>query len=553
MQYGRSVLAVATVLTALAAAAPGSRANPLEVRLNQVQVLGSHNSYHIQPEQRILDVLAVFLPELAPTLEYTHIPLDQQFDFQGIRQIELDVFADPLGGLYANRGAYIVFGEDPASGLPELDQPGFKVLHVQDIDFDTTCLTLVDCLQNVKDWSDANPWHLPIMILMETKDDPIWDPLNLGFVIPIPIGPGELDDLDAEIRSVFSEDHMITPDDVRGGHATLEEAVLAGGWPTLWEAQGKVLFALDNGGSVRDDYVAGHPSLAGRVMFTSSDLGQPEAAFVKLNDPLGNEQVIADLVADGYIVRTRADADTIDARNGDTTRRDAALASGAQFVSTDYPVPDPFGMGYVVEIPDGAPARCNPINSVPDCLSSALEHLDGFSEIGGTKLLVRDRAGAKASRKIILVGKDALLDAPEPGSADDPIVAGATLMLSNPGTGETLKLNIPAGDNWKGLGKPAGSRGYVYRDGAGENGPCRTVIVRDGRLIKAKCLGDPGSVPFTLDESSQEALNATLQLGHGYIYCTSFGGRVKTDRPVSGKRAGVFVATDAPPGGCPIP
>jgi hypothetical protein len=93
----------------------------------------------------------------------------------------------------------------------------------------------------------------------------------------------------------------------------------------------------------------------------------------------------------------------------------------------------------------------------------------------------------------------------------------------------------------------------VYRDGKGENGPCRTVIVRDGRLVKAKCLGEPGSVPFSLDEPSQDALNATVQLGHGHIYCTSFGGRVKTDRPVSSKRTGVFVATGAPAGGCPIP
>ncbi len=35
------------------------------------------------------------------------------------------------------------------------------------------------------------------------------------------------DALDAEIRSVFKPGEMITPDQVRGNHATLEEAVLA--------------------------------------------------------------------------------------------------------------------------------------------------------------------------------------------------------------------------------------------------------------------------------------------------------------------------------------
>ena len=66
----------------------------------------------------------------------------------------------------------------------------------------------------------------------------------------------------------------------------------------------------------------------------------------------------------------------IEPRFGLTTRRDMALMGGAQFVSTDYPVPDPdFGTGYFVEIPDGSPARCNPVNAPRGCRTQALEHL----------------------------------------------------------------------------------------------------------------------------------------------------------------------------------
>ena len=68
----------------------------------------------------------------------------------------------------------------------------------------------------------------------------------------------------------------------------------------------------------------------------------------------------------GYLVRTRADADTVEARTGDTTRRDAALASGAQWVSTDYPAPgtaDRFGTDYVVSLPGDAIVRCNPVSA----------------------------------------------------------------------------------------------------------------------------------------------------------------------------------------------
>jgi hypothetical protein len=344
------------------------------VRLNQVQALGTHNSYHIQARPALFDGLVAFLPELI-SLEYTHVPLPEQFDTQGIRQIELDVFADPVGGLYGNRPILTLFGDDPV-GPAELFEPGIKVLHVQDIDFETTCTTLVGCLRIVKAWSDRNRNHLPIMILVEAKDDVIPDPLALGFVTPIPIGPAELDPIDAEIRSVFPERRLITPDSVRGGAATLEQAILDTGWPTLRNAKGKVMFALDNGGAVRDAYLAGRPNLEGRVMFASGDPGQAHAAFVKENDPLADPARIPTLVADGYVVRTRADADTVQARTGDTTQRDAALTSGAQWVSTDYPVPDPdFGTTYQVTIPAGAPARCNPVAAPPGCRAAGLERL----------------------------------------------------------------------------------------------------------------------------------------------------------------------------------
>ena len=111
-------------------------------------------------------------------------------------------------------------------------------------------------------------------------------------------------------------------------------------------------------------------------MFTSSDPGTAEAAFVKVNEPLANLGYIQQLVAAGYLVRTRADADTLEARFGLTARRDATLASGAQFVSTDYPEADAdFPFGYSVEIPGGAVGRCNPVLSPPGCDATTLEAL----------------------------------------------------------------------------------------------------------------------------------------------------------------------------------
>lgn len=342
-----------------------------DVRMNQVQYLGTHNSYHIAPRADVFEILLAFIPDVAPTLAYTHVPLTQQFDEQGIRQIELDVFDDPQGGLYADRKALSLFDEPTASGIPELGEPGLKVIHVQEIDYRTTCYTFVSCLQEIRGWSDANPNHLPITVLVEAKDEAIPDPLNLGFAIPLPFGAEALDRIDAEVRSVFTDDRLILPDHVRGDAATLENAILTNGWPPLSWARGRIMFALDNGGDIREQYVQGHPSLAGRVLFTDSAPGSPEAAFMKKNNPLSPPGEIAALVEQGYIVRTRADSDTRQSRENDYTQAEAALASGAQLVSTDYPVPNPEFSDYQVTIPGGKIARCNPVNSgecVPDAL-----------------------------------------------------------------------------------------------------------------------------------------------------------------------------------------
>jgi hypothetical protein len=256
-----------------------------------------------------------------------------------------------------------------------MSEPGLKVFHVQDVDYHSTCLTLVACLQTVETWSSAHPSHLPIAILLELKDDPL-ELGDIDFVDPEPFDAAALDSVDADVRSVFDEDHLLTPDDVRGDHDTLEEAVLTDGWPTLRESRGKVMFLMDNSGEKRDLYRDGHPSLEDRVLFTNGVPGEADAAFVKENEAIENGDRITELVEAGYLVRTRADVETLEARANDTTRRDAALASGAQWVSTDYPVPNHgygFTTGYAAGIPGGTVARCNPVNGPAGCVSADLE------------------------------------------------------------------------------------------------------------------------------------------------------------------------------------
>jgi hypothetical protein len=136
--------------------------------------------------------------------------------------------------------------------------------------------------------------------------------------------------------------------------------------------RGKIVFTLDNE-ALRATYRSGRPSLEGRVLFTPSSPGQDDAAFAKLNDPIGQADQIKAALAANMMVRTRADADTVQARTNDTTMRDAALASGAQWVSTDYEVPNLAFSPYTVRIPGGTPARCNPVTGPPSCRSTDVE------------------------------------------------------------------------------------------------------------------------------------------------------------------------------------
>ncbi|MBX3707189.1 MAG: phosphatidylinositol-specific phospholipase C1-like protein [Pseudomonadales bacterium] len=348
------------------------------LRLNDIQVLASHNSYKQAMDPALAQILLASAGEQILTLDYAHAPLDDQLE-RGIRKLELDVFHDPEGGRYAAPGG---LGLLVSRGLPHapfdaaaMQAPGFKVLHVQDIDFRSHCPTLLDCLTILQDWSDRHPGHLPIMVSINAKDAPLQDP---AAVVPLPFDAAAWAALDAEILAVIGAERLLRPDDVRGTRTSLREAVLADGWPELDAVRGRFLFVLDEPLAKLESYAAGHPGLRGRVMFGNFPETHPAAAFLVINDPLAEGSRIRAAVAAGFLVRTRADADTQEARSGAVARRDAAFASGAHFVSTDYYVEDPrFGTGYRVVLPGGRVARCNPVRTTDsvgrDCAAVRVE------------------------------------------------------------------------------------------------------------------------------------------------------------------------------------
>lgn len=342
-------------LVALSACVETGAPETCAPRMNDIQTIGSHNSYKLAIPPDELEILAARSPKWGAALDYAHIPIFEQLEL-GMRQIELDVYYDPEGGRYTDPLLPRTVGA--AVSPIAYDAPGFKVMHVQDVDARSSCVLFVRCLAEIQAWSTLRPDHAPILILINAKQDKIDLP---GSVDPLGFDAAAFDALDAEIRSVFSANHLLTPDDVRGDSATLRDAVLSRGWPRLEDSWGKIFFALDERPEVVEIYRRGTNSLQGHAMFVnSSDLAAADAAYFTMNEPIEQGDVIAERVARGFIVRTRADADTVEARTGDRTRLDAALASGAQYISTDYYKPRREWSDYAAALPDGETVRTSP-------------------------------------------------------------------------------------------------------------------------------------------------------------------------------------------------
>jgi hypothetical protein len=304
--------------------------SPEQLPLNYFQFFGSHNSYKTAISSEVLQQLRAVNAEAAASLEYWHEPLEVQLDM-GLRVLELDVFYDPGYRLFSRNGL-------------------FPVLHVQNLDTGSHCENLAQCIDQIMVWSEQNPSHEPLLISFNTKTAKIDRP---GFLTPKLFDVEAWRSFDAALRDGFGR-KIINPAEVLSPEAPR--------WPSLAEARGKFLLLLDEGA---EKYEAYHRAVNRPALFVNAKTDSPHAAIRVLNNPVADANAIEDAIAQGLLVRTRADADTVEARSGDTARRDAAFASGAHFVSTDYYKPAlHFGTDYVVTLPgvgSGATSvRCNP-------------------------------------------------------------------------------------------------------------------------------------------------------------------------------------------------
>lgn len=361
---GIALLLVWLALIGLPGAACATAA-PLTVpidslRLDQVQLLGSHNSYRPVPTAQVRRRLQAHDAAEWPALAYGHPSLQAQLAL-GLRQLELDVAADPHGGLYA-----APYARADAATRARMRAPGAKVLHQPGLDYASHCLRFRDCLAILAAWSRAHPRHAPLVVLVNAVD---FDPVPGLWPHHAAFDANDLDALDRDIIEVVGRARLIVPDDVRGAAPSLRDAVLAHAWPRVAQARGHMLFVLDGNPRHEALYRQEHPSLRGRMMFGWYAPDQPAAALLSIEDPMAEGARIRALVAQGFVVRTRADAAGREARAHDRRRAQAALDAGAQWISTDHyaGAPDPQRLHYWLGIATGL--RCDRVTA--DCGATA--------------------------------------------------------------------------------------------------------------------------------------------------------------------------------------
>ena len=350
-----------------------------KLRFNEIQYVGTHNSYHIAPwpevVQHAIDTGYAESAEWPATklfsaLDYTHPPLAEQLNM-GLRMFELDVHYDPEGGKFSDGGHAAALKRIAPARHAELDpaghlrQPGFKVFH-GGLDMGSHCLLLQDCLQTLKQWSKANPRHFPLVIQIEAKSGakPAIDKSYVP-VTEAPFGREQWAALENEIVEAIGVDNIVTPAEVKGRAQNLSVAIKQNGWPTLDRMAGRFVLLLLNKKDETVSYVGAAPTLPHRLFFTSQQIGSKEAGWFRIPDPADPQ--LRRVIRKGFLATVQADTHMLEGRTGSTARRDAAFASGAQFILTDFPARDKRFTQYNVAFNGSRFVRCSPAKTLLPC------------------------------------------------------------------------------------------------------------------------------------------------------------------------------------------
>lgn len=281
------------------------------IKFNEMSFLGTHNSYQtpaIEETKKLYGNLSTltFGYYSSETGDFESETLTNQLNC-GIRSFELDIETFDRDG-----------------------EISFTCMHSPYLEMATSCYDFSLTLKEISMWSDNNPNHLPITVIIEPKG--LFIPLeNMEFF--------NLDyarALDEVLREGLG-DKLFTPADMLRDYSSFGEMRAADDWCKVKDMLGKVVILLHEG-DVTEDYIGLDPSIKSQAMFPmlrEKDIDRDCTSFIISNKPDELLEISEEVIGEKKImVRTRADKFTQITEE----RRENAFASGANIISTDYPV-----------------------------------------------------------------------------------------------------------------------------------------------------------------------------------------------------------------------
>lgn len=281
------------------------------LKFNELSFIGTHNSYQTAPIKetrdifRCLEMLSLGIYS-ADRMDFESEPLTDQLNC-GIRSFEIDIET-------FNRDGEI----------------SFTCMHSPYFEMSTSCYDFSLALKEISMWSDNNPNHLPITIIIEPKsaflplEDMEYFSTEYAFA------------LDSILRENLG-DKLFTPADMLRNYSSFAEMRTTDDWCEVKDMLGKVVFLLHDCGAT-EDYISYDPSIKSQAMFPmlrENDIDRDCASFILCNNPKKLVEIRNEVIDEKKImVRTRVDS----FGSISEEKREYAFESGANIISTDYPI-----------------------------------------------------------------------------------------------------------------------------------------------------------------------------------------------------------------------
>ena len=283
------------------------------MKFNELSFIATHNSYQkdeTEAGKKIYKSIEniTFGAVSSQKALFESETLTQQFN-KGIRSVEIDVEAVVKDGVTS-----------------------FVCMHMPLWSAGTTCYDFALAMKEIYLWSENNPNHLPITVIIEPKK----------FAFPaggMKVFNAEYaKELDSVIRESLKE-KLFTPADMLRDYKSFAEMRQNDDWCKVSDMLGKVLILLHEGKST-EGYIAWDTSIKTQAMFPMLRYDNKDdsyAGFLLMNDA-DDAKAHSEEIIDKYnlIIRTRAD----EYLSVSAQTRQNAIDSRGQIVSTDYPAKD---------------------------------------------------------------------------------------------------------------------------------------------------------------------------------------------------------------------